>query len=63
MKKINLQRKEITPMDDERKFGECECCGNEITDADDEYYVDSEGRTYCSIECVLEHCGIEKIEI
>ena len=50
-------------MDDIRKFGVCECCGSEITDTDDEYYVDPEGRVYCSIECVLEHCGIEKIEI
>lgn len=46
-----------------RKFGECECCGNEITDEQDEYYVTEDGRVFCCIECVLESFGIEKIEV
>ena len=50
-------------MDEVRKFGECESCGSEINDAGNEYYVDSEGRTFCSIECVLENFGIVKIEV
>lgn len=50
-------------MDEIRKFGECECCGNEVDDAGGEYYVDSEGRVYCSIECVCERFGIVKIEV
>ena len=50
-------------MDDIRKFGECECCGNEVNDTSGEYYVDPEGRAYCSVECVLEKLGIVKIEV
>lgn len=50
-------------MDEFRKFGKCECCGNEVDDASDEYYVDSEGRVYCSVECVLEKFEIVKIEV
>ena len=50
-------------MDDIRKFGECECCGNEVDDASGEYYVDQEGRVYCSIECVCDKLGIVKIEV
>ena len=50
-------------MDEMRKFGTCECCGNEITDRDEEYYVDSEGRIFCSIECICEQYGIVKVEV
>ena len=50
-------------MDDIRKFGECECCGNIITDESDEYYVDSEGRVFCSVECVLDAKGVIKVEV
>ena len=46
-----------------RKFGECECCGNEITDEQEEYYVAEDGRVVCSIECVLEDYGVTKIEL
>ena len=49
-------------MDEIRKFGECECCYNEVDDMSEEYYVDAEGRVYCSIECVLERFGVTKIE-
>ena len=54
-------------MDEIRTFGYCESCENKITskiesDHDEEYYIDSEGRYFCSIECVLEYYGIEKIE-
>ena len=50
-------------MDEIRKFGKCECCCNEVDDTGGEYYVDSEGRVYCNIECVLEKFGIVKIEV
>ena len=50
-------------MDDKRVFGYCECCDNEVTDKDKEYYVDSEGRIFCSVECVFEAYGITKVEV
>ena len=50
-------------MDEVRTFGTCEVCGNEITDQDENYYVDSEGRCFCCIECVCEWTSIEKIEV
>ena len=50
-------------MDETRKFGECECCGNEVNDTCGEYFVDSEGRVYCSVECVLETYGVTKLEV
>ena len=50
-------------MDEVRHFGECENCGEKITDEGGEYYVDSEGRVYCSVECALEKHGIVKIEV
>lgn len=50
-------------MDEIRVFGYCECCGNEVTDAGDAYYVDSEGRVFCSVECVLESNGVTKMEV
>lgn len=50
-------------MNEVRKFGECESCGNEVSDIGDEYYVDPEGRVYCSIECACEKFGIIKIEV
>lgn len=46
-----------------RKFGTCECCGNEITNEQAEYYVDSEGHVFCCAECCLAYYGIEKIEV
>ena len=50
-------------MDEIRVFGECECCNNEITDKDEEYYIDSEGRIFCSIECICEQYGLTKVEV
>jgi hypothetical protein len=50
-------------MDDIRVFGYCACCGNEITDADEEYYVNDNGETFCSAECVCESYGLTKVEI
>ena len=50
-------------MDDKRIFGRCECCENEITSEDEEYYVDSEGRVFCSVECVLDTYGVTKVEL
>jgi hypothetical protein len=50
-------------MDDVRNFGTCECCGNAITSEDEEYYVDSEGRVFCSVECALDAKGVTKVEV
>ena len=50
-------------MDDTRVFGTCEGCSNEIKDRDGEYYVDAEGRVFCSIECVFDAHGIVKVEV
>lgn len=62
MKKKNL-KKENKTMDEIRTFGCCECCGNEITDKDEEYYVDSEGRVFCSVECALDAKSVVKVEV
>lgn len=50
-------------MDEARTFGYCENCGEKITDRADEYYVDSEGRVYCSVECVLEAHDVTVMEV
>lgn len=50
-------------MDELRNFGHCECCGNCITSEDNEYYIDSEGRVFCSVECVLDSHGLVKVEV
>lgn len=50
-------------MDEERSFGYCKNCEEKITDENEEYYVDSEGNVFCSIECVLEHYDITKVEV
>lgn len=50
-------------MDEVRNFGECECCGNVITSEDEEYYVDSEGRVFCSVECALDAKNVVKVEV
>ena len=50
-------------MDDLRIFGVCECCGNEITDEDETYYVSDDGLVFCSTECVFEHYGVTIVEV
>ena len=50
-------------MDEIRVFGYCECCGNEVTDQDEEYYFDAEGRIFCSVECICESYDLTKVEI
>ena len=50
-------------MDEVRSFGYCECCSNNITDKDEEYYVSDDGQVFCNIECVLEHYGVTKVEV
>ena len=50
-------------MDDVRILGICECCENEITDENKIYYVDDEGRYFCSCECALEYHSIATIEV
>ena len=50
-------------MDEERVIAHCEECGNEITNNDSEIYVDQDGNYFDSIECILEHYNIVKLEI
>lgn len=50
-------------MDEVRVFGACECCGNEVTDESEDYYVSDDGEIFCSVECMMEHYGVTKIEI
>lgn len=45
-----------------RNFGCCEECGETVTDESTEYYVNEDGEVFCSIECVLQHYRIVKIE-
>ena len=44
-----------------RILGYCEECGSPITD-EKESYVDKDGYRFCSVECVLEHYGVELCE-
>lgn len=50
-------------MNEIRVFGYCECCDNEVTDKDNEYYVSDDGKVFCSIDCVCEHYGLTKVEV
>ena len=50
-------------MDEIRVFGYCECCGNEITDEDGEYYLTADGKVLCGTECLCEHFGVIKVEV
>ena len=50
-------------MDEIRCFGYCECCGNKITDKNGECHVNSDGEVFCSVECVMEHYGVVKLEV
>jgi hypothetical protein len=50
-------------MDEVRIFGYCENCGEKITDDNEEYYVNDEGRIFCSVDCLCEHHGITRVEV
>jgi hypothetical protein len=50
-------------MDEIRSFGYCECCGNEVTDENYEYYITDDGRVFCSVECVCEAHRVTKVEV
>ena len=50
-------------MDEPRIFGYCECCDNKITDEYEEYYISADGKVFCSVECMMEHYGVAKIEV
>ena len=66
MKKKNLFRKVVTIMceDNEiRVFGYCIKCGEKITDEIEDYYCNDDGECFCSIECIMEHYNISKIEV
>jgi hypothetical protein len=63
MKRKSLRKELIIMNDNEiRTFGYCANCGDKVTDEGEEYYVNDDGEVFCSIECVLEHYGVEKIE-
>ena len=46
-----------------RTFGYCKSCGEKVTDEGEEYYVNDDGEVFCSVECILEHYGMTKIEL
>lgn len=50
-------------MDEVRVFGYCECCGEEVTDENEEYYINDDGEVFCSIECVCEAHRVTKVEV
>lgn len=50
-------------MDEKRLIAYCENCGEEITGDSEDVYVDDEGHYFCSLECVLEHYKVTKIEL
>ena len=50
-------------MDEKRVFGYCENCGEKVTEYYEEYYIDDDGRVFCSTECVCEAHGITKVEV
>lgn len=42
-------------------FGYCEQCGKGLR-GDYEYFTDSYGNTFCSLECALDYYGIKSSE-
>ena len=46
-----------------RVFGHCECCGDEVTDEGEEYYVNDNGEVFCCADCVSEYYGLTRIEV
>jgi len=50
-------------MSEERIFGYCEFCGEKVTDENEEYYVNEDGEVFCSVECMMEHYGVTKVEV
>lgn len=50
-------------MDEVRVFGRCVWCDDEVTDENEEYYVNEYGEVFCCIDCLLEHYEITKVEI
>jgi hypothetical protein len=50
-------------MDEARVIAYCAECGSEITEEDEEAYVDEDGNYFDSVECVLEYHKIKKIEL
>ena len=50
-------------MDEVRVFGYCENCGYEVTDENDEYFVNDDGEIFCCVDCICEAYGITKIEV
>ena len=46
-----------------RFFGYCECCGDEVTDESEEYYVNDDGEVFCCVDCVCEYYCLTRIEV
>ena len=63
MRKKNFNKREAVTMDEVRKFGYCEHCGEEITDENEEYYVTEDGKVFCCAECVLAYYCVVKVEV
>ncbi len=47
---------------EEKPIARCTCCRELIYEDNDDTHIDEDGNYFCSIECVLEHYGVSKIE-
>ena len=50
-------------MDEKRLIAYCENCGEEITGDSEDVFVDVDGHYFCSVECVLVHYNVTKIDL
>ena len=46
----------------EEPIARCACCRELIYEDGDDVYKDEDVNYFCSLECVLEHYGVSKIE-
>lgn len=53
---------ELDELEEKHPIARCEHCGELIYEDNDDVYIDSDGNYFCSIECVLEYYGVNKIE-
>lgn len=49
-------------LDTEQPIARCACCEELIYEDNDDTYIDEDGNYFCSLDCVLEHYGVSKIE-
>ena len=53
---------EYDEFDEAHPVARCACCEELIFEDNDETYIDEDGNYFCSLECVLEHYGVSRIE-